>query len=55
MKYAYRYGTELFRQELTAAAMALELYDLTLQEIECWRMFGIRADWVMDELVIQAP
>lgn len=34
--------------------MFVEL-ELIQREAECWRMFGIRAEWFMDELVITAP
>lgn len=54
MRY-YSKPMDLIRQQLAAEAVILELYLLTLQEIECWRMFGIRAEWYMDELVLQAP
>lgn len=35
--------------------MMAELLELTEQEVTCWRMFGIRADWHMDCLLIEAP
>lgn len=31
------------------------MYADTLREIECWRMFGVRVEWFMDELTIHAP
>jgi hypothetical protein len=43
------------RQRVAQREIIAELFDLTWQEINCWRMFGIRADWFMDELVIIAP
>jgi hypothetical protein len=43
------------RQSAAADMAMLEWWDLTEQEMNCWRMFGIRAEWVMDELIIYAP
>lgn len=43
------------RQAAEANRAAVQWLDLTWQEINCWRMYGIRVEWFMDELIIEAP
>ena len=43
---AFVIDTDAFlRQSYAASTMAAQMHQDTLLEIECWRMFGIQADW----------
>lgn len=44
------------RQESAISASWVEHISLTLQEVDCWRMFGIRAEFINgDELLVYIP
>lgn len=47
--------TRLIDYDRQVQEAMLEHIELTTWEIVCWNMFGIRTEWVMDELLIEAP
>jgi hypothetical protein len=36
-------------------AMWLEMAELTLREMECWKMYGLRVEFLGDEVYVEAP
>lgn len=54
---AFVIDTDSFlRQSFAAATMAAEMFNDTLREAECWRMFGLLAEWdFSDCLTVSDP